>query len=465
MIQVHTQTKEILADTVTPVGIYLKLRELYPKSVLLEGSDYHGDENSYSMICLQPLAYFTVHQSRARAFMEDELILDKEITGIHLPSIMSEFFGSFTFGHRDNGKTRNGFYGYSAYDAVRYFEEIELHAPADKNTLIPEVYYSLYRFVIAINHFRNVMYITENIPSGKDSELNRLENLIRNLTITTGRFSLKGETISDCSDSEFKERVKQGKRSCFRGDVFQIVLSRRFSQVFEGDDFNVYRVLRSINPSPYLFYFDYGDYHIFGSSPEIHLRIQDDRAYINPIAGTFRRSGNDATDKEKSEKLLADPKENAEHMMLVDLARNDLSRYGEDVKIEKLQEIKYYSHVIHMVSTVSARLNDHVNSMDVFASTFPAGTLSGAPKYKAMQLIDRFENLARGYYGGAIGYFGLDKSINHAIMIRTFLSRKQHLFFQAGAGVVAGSSEENELQEVNNKLAALNSALKLAEKL
>ena len=257
--------------------------------------------------------------------------------------------------------------------------------------------------------------------------------------------------------------LTRGKEHCFRGDVFQIVLSRQFSQKYKGDEFQLYRALRSVNPSPYLFYFDYGDYRIFGSSPEAELRIKKGRAIINPIAGTFRRTGNDEQDRILAEKLCADPKENAEHVMLVDLARNDLSRNADDVRVDNYREVQYFSHVIHLVSEVSGKLPGDSNMISVLGDSFPAGTLSGAPKHRAMQLIDRYENQRRSYYGGTIGFIGFDNSLNHAIMIRSFLAKSNTLFYQAGAGIVAGSVEENELQEVNNKLAALKKAIEIAK--
>jgi len=256
--------------------------------------------------------------------------------------------------------------------------------------------------------------------------------------------------------------VKKGIASCHRGDVFQIVLSRRFEQPFTGDELNVYRALRSINPSPYLFFFDYGDYKLMGSSPEAQIIIKNGKAVVHPIAGTFKRTGDDETDKKEADRLLLDAKENAEHVMLVDLARNDLSRLCDDVKVEHYREVQYFSHVIHLVSEVSGSVRPGTNPFELLAKTFPAGTLSGAPKIKAMQLIDAFEPTARGSYGGGIGFVGFDGSCNHAIMIRTFLSKQNTLVYQAGAGVVAASKPENELQEVNNKLGALKKAIEFA---
>ena len=356
-------------------------------------------------------------------------------------------------------------FGYSTYDAVQYFESIRFNAPVKNAYKIPDLRYGIFKYIIAINHYQNVLYIIENQFDSSESQIEKLELLLYNMNIHSKKFSAHHNEVSNITDKQYMEMVKMGKKHCHRGDVFQIVMSRQFSQHYEGDDFNLYRALRSINPSPYLFYFDYGDYRIFGSSPEAQLKVKAGRAYINPIAGTFKRTGDDAKDKESAERLARDPKENSEHIMLVDLARNDLSRYGSDVKVESYREIQFYSHVIHMVSTVSARLNQGSNCIDMMTATFPAGTLSGAPKYKAMELLDKYENQARGYYGGAIGIIDFDGTFNHAIMIRTFLSKNNTLFYQAGAGIVADSIEESELQEVNNKLGALKKAIEMAQQL
>ena len=227
----------------------------------------------------------------------------------------------------------------------------------------------------------------------------------------------------------------------------------------------LYRALRSINPSPYLFYFDFGGFRLFGSSPETHCRIEGRKATIDPIAGTTRRTGNRKQDEENARALRNDPKENAEHVMLVDLARNDLSRNCKDVHVDFFKDIQYYSHVIHLVSRVSGTLNDSANPIRTFIDTFPAGTLSGAPKVRALQIISELEPHNRGAYGGCIGFIGLDGSLNQAITIRTFVSRNGVLWFQAGGGIVAKSDEEKELQEVNNKLGALRTAIEMAERI
>jgi anthranilate synthase component 1 len=356
----------------------------------------------------------------------------------------------------------NGLFGYTAYDAVQYFENIRLHAPLIPAHQIPEVRYHFYNYIIAINHFQNTLQIIENRINGEPSELERIETLLNSRNLAIYSFRTEGTEKSNITDAQYKQMVSKGKDHCYRGDVFQIVLSRQFSQHFTGDEFNVYRALRSINPSPYLFYFDYGSYKIFGSSPEAQLKMQSGRAYINPIAGTFKRTGDDENDKILAQQLSADLKENAEHVMLVDLARNDLSRHAKNIRVERYREVQFFSHVIHLVSSVSGEMNEGSDITDMMTATFPAGTLSGAPKYKAMQLIDEYENQNRGYYGGALGFLDFDGRFNHAIMIRTFLSKGNCLFYQAGAGIVAISDEESELQEVNNKLGALKKAIEMA---
>jgi len=462
MIKLTTLKKTLLADTLTPVNIYLKLRDVFAGSLLLESSDYHGQENSLSLICCDPIASFVVKGEKLD-IRKPGLPLETRILEGNgaLVSALDGFRGAFSF-HPSTGTPAEGFFGYINYDAVRYFEDIRL--PSSK-TDVPDVCYQLFRFVIAIDHFSNEMTLHENLTEGQPSELSRVEQVILASKFSTFAFRTAGERESNLTDDQYLEMVRKGIHHCRIGDVFQIVLSRRYSQPFQGDEFNVYRALRSINPSPYLFYFDYVGFRLFGSSPEAQLRVSGGQASIFPIAGTFRRTGNDAEDAQLAEKLSADEKENAEHLMLVDLARNDLSRNSANVTVEVLKEIQFYSHVIHLVSKVTGQLNPGSSPVALMADTFPAGTLSGAPKHMAMSLIRDFEPQPRGFYGGAIGFIGANGDINHAIMIRTFLSHRNRLVSQAGAGVVSRSLPENELAEVNNKLEALRRAVLMAEKI
>ncbi|WP_321346655.1 anthranilate synthase component I family protein [uncultured Draconibacterium sp.] len=456
--------RKILADTVTPVSVYLRLRTLYPKSILLESSDYHGVENAYSFIAFNPIANFTVASGETTIDLpgreQEKFTLSPEKK---LHDELDNFFKTFNVDSDEIELPANGLFGYLNFDAIQHFESIRFSSPKTEEYQTPEVHYSFYKYVVAIDHHKNQIHIVENLLEGEESQMDYVHHLLVNLNFSTASFDVRGEEKSNITDEEYMHMVTKGKEHCFRGDVFQIVLSRQFSQEFIGDDFNVYRALRSINPSPYLFYFDYGTYSIFGSSPEAEIRIKDNKAYIHPIAGTFKRTGNDDQDRKLAEKLSKDPKENAEHVMLVDLARNDLSRNADNVIVETYREVQFFSHVIHLVSQVSGEITDDTNLIKVLGETFPAGTLSGAPKYKAMELIDKYENQNRGYYGGCIGYLGFDNSVNHAIMIRSFLSKDKKLYYQAGAGIVADSQEESELQEVNNKLAALKNAIEMAK--
>lgn len=466
-IKIKSIVKQSLADTITPVSVYLKLRHLYPGTFLLESSDYHGNENSYSFICIEPIASFELKDQNAIIKYPGNIIENRDVRdSSEFKNHFNGFLNTFQVEYTSLKGPANGVWGYCSYNAVQYFDTLRFkESPNSKLYDIPDVHYTFFKYTIAINHYQDIMYITENLMEGEKSEIDRIETLINQLNVTpSGMFETVGVESSNISDDQYKDMVRKGKESCYRGDVFQIVLSRQFSQQYIGDDFTLYRSLRSINPSPYLFYFDYGQYRIFGSSPEAQIKIKNGRAYINPIAGTFRRTGEEESDRKLAEKLVQDIKENSEHVMLVDLARNDLSRHGSDVKVDNYREVQFYSHVIHLVSTVSSKLHELSSPIDMFTATFPAGTLSGAPKYKAMELIDTFENQPRGYYGGALGLIDFSGNVNHAIMIRTFLSKDHTLFYQAGAGIVAGSVEENELQEVNNKLGALKKAIENAKK-
>jgi anthranilate synthase component 1 len=462
-----TTYKKLLADTYTPVSIYLKLRDKFPNSILLESSDYHGNENSFSFICCKPLASIKVENELITSTFPDGLVITNPIKKeTSVPAEIKKFSDAFQVSGNEFKFISNGLFGYISYDAVRYFEDVAIEATKKESKKIPDIIYSIYQYVIAIDHYKEEMYLFEHSFSTANSQgLEQLEAFISNKNFASYPFQTEQEEVSNFTDAEYIDMVAKGKAHCKRGDVFQIVLSREFSQAFKGDDFNVYRALRSVNPSPYLFYFDYGNFKIFGSSPEAQLVVKNRVASIHPIAGTFKRTGNDDADAQLAEKLKLDPKENAEHVMLVDLARNDLSRDSNEVKVETFREIQFYSHVIHLVSKVSGKLKPDVTTMKMVADTFPAGTLSGAPKHKAMQLIDKYERGNRSFYGGCIGFMGFDGTFNHAIVIRSFLSKNNRLFYQAGAGVVESSNEQSELNEVNNKLAALKKAIEFAKQI
>ncbi len=464
--QASTKSKKLLGDILTPVSIYRRLRDHFTNTVLLESSDYHGNENTFTYICCEPVAKFELFQGAVIEQYPDGFQGSYQLDnyGQALPALQ-RFVGSFR--EEENNKHKvitNGLFGYIAYDSVQYFEDIRFKSDRDEAVKIPDILYQVYRYVIAFNHFNEEIFIFEHTFAGEkfNTQLDKIERLLEDRGHTSYNFECFDKEFSNFTDASFLEIIKKGKEHCQLGDVFQVVLSRRFQQKFRGDDFNVYRALRSINPSPYLFYFDYGNFKIFGSSPEAQIVVHHGQATIYPIAGTFLRTGDDEKDAELARKLFSDPKENSEHIMLVDLARNDLSRHASNVTVTTFKEIQYFSHVIHLVSKVTGQTTQK-EVLKVVGDTFPAGTLSGAPKYKAIELIDRYEETARSYYGGCIGMINFGGNFNHAIMIRSFLSKNNTLFYQAGAGVVAKSKPESEVEEVNNKLLALRKAMELAK--
>ena len=465
-IEINTTYKKMLADVFTPVGIYLRLRDRFRDTILLESADYHAGEKSYSFIGINAIGGIEISDPRHIEYKYPgeeprKILIDKEVKiTTEIWKYMQHY--SISGSVETPVNMAQGLFGYTGYDAVQFFEDIDLSKSAD-SIVIPLVRYRLYQYVIAVNHFKNELFICENHIKGIESNTDLLESIIKSKDVPTYPFAAVDNETSSLTDEQYKMNVEKGIASCARGDVFQIVLSRKYRQTFTGDEFNVYRALRSINPSPYLFYFDYGDYRLFGSSPESQLIVKDRTAVVHPIAGTFKRTGNEAIDALSAEQLLLDKKENAEHVMLVDLARNDLSRECVNVKVNKFCEVQYFSHVIHLVSEVKGTVKEDANPFDLLGDTFPAGTLSGAPKHKAMQLINEYENDPRSYYGGCIGFAGFNGNMNQAIMIRTFLSKDNTLQYRAGAGVTISSNPDSELQEVNNKLNALKAAIQSAQ--
>lgn len=471
----QTVSSTFLADLYTPVGVYLSLRGLYPQSALMESSDYHSHDTARSFIAIHPMASFAVSHGVAITSLPDGTVLrqplDLDRKGVAKEQV-AQALGDFLAAFHVEGEGRGycGVYGFTSFNAVRYFENIDVVDDTQPANDAPDMLYVMYRDLIVFDHYSNRIRLVTLVREGDSvaagcKVLIDIEQQLRR----PGQcydFHTEGPVFSTLSDEAHRANIRRCVAHCLRGDVFQIVVSRRFCQRYSGDDFRLYRALRSINPSPYLFYFDFGGYRIFGSSPETHCRIDGDRAYIDPIAGTTRRTGDPAEDRRHAEFLRNDAKENAEHVMLVDLARNDLSRNCQDVKVDFFKDMQFYSHVIHLVSRVSGRLlQPHSPSAKIraFFDTFPAGTLSGAPKVRAMQIISVLEPHNRGAYGGCIGFIGLDGDLNQAIVIRTFVSRNGELWFQAGSGVVAKSNDEYELQECNNKLGALTRAIKEAE--
>ena len=461
-IRLKTRKKRMLADTITPVSIYLKLRDRFANSFLLESSDYHGSENSFSYICCDPIAYIKLFRDSVELQYPGQQVETRKHSD--LKAEIAGFTSSFGLeANANQNHIESGLFGYMNYDVIDSFGDVQINQLDESEPLCQ---YHLFKFVIALDHFKNECHIVESYVEHPDDQLfEEVMSLIQQRNIPFYPFRTLSQKVSNKTDEEYVEMVKKGIQHCHVGDVFQVVLSRNFKIPFQGDEFQVYRTLRSVNPSPYLFYFDYGNFRIFGSSPEAQIVLKNEKAEIHPIAGTFKRTGDDKADSELAEKLLQDPKEDSEHVMLVDLARNDLSRSCTDVKVETYKEVQYYSHVIHLVSKVTGKLKEGASFIDLVAETFPAGTLSGAPKIRAMEIIEENEGTPRGFYGGAVGFMDFDGNFNHAIMIRSFKSQNGQLKFQAGAGVVAQSVPENELQEVFNKTGALELAVKEAEEL
>ncbi|MBQ2185324.1 MAG: anthranilate synthase component I family protein [Bacteroidaceae bacterium] len=460
----HTVSKKILGDLITPVSAYLKVRDAYPQSALMESSDYHSGENSKSFIAVHPIASISIEHGVGVASYPDGVIVKHPLDEQHdVAFVINEFLNNFEIAGEDSNYC--GLYGYTSFNTVRYLENISVKDETQAENDAPDLLYILYKDVIVFDHFRNEVTIIEMMSDGEEDDLDQLERDMQSRPFQAFDFHPVGDYWSTLTDDEHRENIRKCIGHCLRGDVFQIVVSRRFKQRYEGDDFKLYRALRSINPSPYLFYFDFGGFRIFGSSPETHYRIKGRQAFIDPIAGTTKRTGNEAEDRKNAEYLRNDPKENAEHVMLVDLARNDLSRNCHDVHVDFYKDMQFYSHVIHLVSRVSGELDTGADYIRAFLDTFPAGTLSGAPKVRAMQLISEYEPHNRGAYGGCIGFIGMNGELNQAITIHTFVSRNNELWFQAGGGIVAKSDVEYELQEVNNKLGALRKAILMAEKI
>ena len=462
-MKVKTKFLKVISDIHTPVGVYLKLRDLYSKIFLLESSDYKGSENSLSFICFESKAQISIDNNTVNTIINAKEVKKQIEPNKDVSHYLNDFINQFKVEQNDFDYPSNGLFGYISYDSVKYFDSISISNPKEIN--IPDILYDAFKYVIVFNHYNNELIIFEHLYGDDNkSEIDKIKNIVLGKPVNPFSFKKSKEEQTNVSDKEFKKLVDRGINHCKLGDVFQIVLSKRFYQDFQGDEFQVYRALRSINPSPYLFYFDYGSFKIFGSSPEAQIVIKNNKATIYPIAGTFKRTGDDEFDKKEAEKLSNDIKENSEHVMLVDLARNDLSKVSKNVEVERFKDIQFYSHVIHLVSKVSGNIKSD-KKIDLISGTFPAGTLSGAPKHKAMQLIEEHENISREFYGGAIGFMGFNGDFNHAIIIRSFLSKNRRLFYQAGAGIVFKSNPDSENQEVYNKIEALRKAIKIAEKI
>lgn len=476
--------REFPADLETPVSVYLKLMDGGGASFLLESVEGGEQVGRYSFVGVDPRGLISLHGRQVRdvregktvqerALAEDEDILDvlraelQRFRPADLPGL-PRFSG--------------GAVGYLGYDVVRYFER--LPETAEQVLDVPDAVFMLADTLVVFDHARHRLLILSNARVNGDVEaayveaIQRIERVSERLlrplpAVPQLRWGARrngegeNELTSNMTKERFEEIVARAKEYIAAGDIFQVVLSQRLSRRTPAHPFAVYRALRMLNPSPYMFYFDFGahDMQVIGASPEMHVRLEDGVASVRPIAGTRPRGADAAEDEVLQEELLADPKERAEHVMLIDLGRNDLGRVSEfgSVHVHDLMVVERYSHVMHMVSHVEGRLREDLDAFDLMRATFPAGTVSGAPKVRAMEIIEELEGQRRGLYAGAIGYFSYDGSMDTCIAIRTMLMQHDTIHVQAGAGIVADSDPSREHEECLNKARALAVAVARAE--
>jgi len=468
--------RTLLADLETPVSVYLKLAQTSTASFLLESVEGGEQVGRYSFLGVNPKGLLTVQHNRVtvtRGGMtttrdlnegEDPLtVIEAEFGRVQPVQIegLPRFIG--------------GAVGYLSYDLVRYFERLPATAQDDLN--VPDAAFMLVDTLVIFDHAKHQLTVLANAHNTGDpvaaynDAVNRIETVIDALAqplpyLDAPPDPVDGTLHSNMTRDTFEANVRAAKEYIAAGDAFQIVLSQRFSRRTSAPPFAIYRALRALNPSPYMFFlrFDH-DFSLIGASPEMMVRLEDGTATVRPIAGTRPRGSNDAEDQALADELLADEKERAEHVMLVDLGRNDLGRvcaYGS-VRVPEMMFIERYSHVMHIVSQVQGTLRPGMNAYSLLRATFPAGTLSGAPKVRAMEIIEELEGPRRGPYGGAVGYFSFDGSMDTCITIRTMLMRGDTVYFQSGAGIVADSDPAREYEETVNKARAVATAITRAE--
>jgi len=455
-MNIYSSKHAFNADSYNPVLLYRQLRHKFRKVCLLESNDYNNRSDSKSFLGLDPIVEITYESGIFKLETEGQLSLIEPIIGISSSQQLQILLDSYQM--IDGSKPR--FFGRISFEFSHEENKIQASNPSDSE--IPEIHLFLFRYVIQIDHFKDEGFIIKQSFTDCELETEEIHQLLRSNNLSMFPFELLGDEQEEKTEFQFKNMVEKAQEHCRRGDVFQMVLSNSYKQAFFGDDFEVYRSLRRLNPSPYLFYFDFEDYRLFGSSPEAQLKIIDGKAEIHPIAGTVVKSGIIEDDQKNIAFLKQDEKENSEHVMLVDLARNDLSRFCTNVRIEKFKEIQHFSHVYHIVSHVTAK-SISKQTIPILSASFPAGTLSGAPKNKALELIARYETSRRDFYGGAIGMLESKGDLNMAIVIRSLLSKNNVLHYRAGAGIVLDSIPEKEYQEVQHKLRAVRTAIKQAQ--
>ncbi len=463
--------KRLLADVITPVSLFLHVRENATNPFLLESVEGGEQLARYSFIGSNPYQVLT--------FDGERLELTKSGKTEAINDGYFETLSRLTTAYSepdipDLPRLTGGAVGFSTYDTFRLVEHLP-NTPPDTLHL-PEAVWGFYDEIYAFDHVKHqvVLIKTVFIDEKTDLELaysdavdalDNMEIAATNGSVEKRSFKIYPDSLtSNMQKAYFEEVVEKSKNYIYEGDIFQVVLSQRFEADMEGDAFMLYRALRMVNPSPYLFFLDFEDFQLVGSSPEVLVSVQDRRAKVLPIAGTRPRGKSHAEDIALEEDLLADPKELAEHVMLVDLGRNDLSRVCKagTVKLVRDHVIERYSHVMHIVSEVQGDLDESNTSVDALMQCFPAGTVSGAPKIRAMEIIDEFEPTKRGIYAGAVGYFDFSGNMDTCIAIRTMVVASNKVYIQAGAGIVADSDPQKEFEETQNKAGALVQALSIA---
>ncbi|MFQ6044265.1 MAG: anthranilate synthase component I [Candidatus Poribacteria bacterium] len=466
--------KEILADMETPVSAFYKIKNS-SHAFLLESVEGGEKIAQYSFLGSNPSIIFqskgkSVHINYLTEGRTDEITSESPLR--ELEKLLSQYHSVEVDGLPP---FHGGFVGFISYDMVRFFEELPDDTEDDLN--LPDSMFVLTDTILVFDHVNHKIKVVSNahITDGPDvayyEATGKIDNLIETLRkplfLPLERSKRIGpvQVTSNFTREAYHDIVRRAKEYIAAGDIIQVVPSQRLSVPMSIDSFEFYRALRTVNPSPYMYYLQFGDLHIAGSSPEMMVRVEGRRAETRPIAGTRRRGKNEAEDVALAEELLADPKERAEHVMLVDLGRNDLGRVCEygSVHVDEMMFIERYSHVMHIVSNVVGNLREDKTAFDVIEACFPAGTLSGAPKIRAMEIIDELEPTRRGIYGGAVGYFSFSGNADTAITIRTLVVKDGMAHIQAGGGIVADSIPENEYQETLNKAGALLKALELAE--
>jgi anthranilate synthase component I len=475
---IQTIVREISADLETPISVYMKLRGQGP-SFLLESVEGGERIARYSFIGIKPKAQYILRRNEVQVIESDStrvVLLDK---GIDPTSFLQEEMRRFNSSSQP-GMPRfvGGLVGYLGYEAVRYFEPTlteQLNAGLEHSAEIPDGIYLLADTVVAFDHARRSLSLIANVLDGDLDAANRKLDEIQarigeGLPASAQRAATPSTTRSNMAQQKFEAMVRQAKDYIAAGEIYQVVLSQRFSRETSAEAFDVYRAVRRLNPSPYMFFFDFGmvdgePYYLVGSSPEMFVRLEGPTASLRPIAGTRPRGADSNADSALAIELLADPKERAEHVMLVDLGRNDLGRVCEygTVNVSEFFNVERYSHVMHIVSHVEGKLRSGLTAFDLVRAAFPAGTVSGAPKVRAMEIIAELEAEARGPYAGMVGYFGFDGTMDTCLAIRTMIGRGNTFSVQAGAGIVADSDPSTEFQETVNKASAMLRAIDAAE--